>query len=282
MAIYSKYPLKVLQEVAPFPPIQNTANPYLTQAAMYADQANQLQGYGYLVDGVGAFTYLGTLAGTAADYESLSSNKKLDKQIISGAGVDKSDALRIINPEGGMARHYYTNQPGAIKITFPVNITHSATFAIDVEIFGRQYSTNPVDSAKIHISGQTNSASVDHTSVTTLVSDNGLDYPVRFGNDGTNFCIWIAETTHVFDYVTTAISNLYVGRLNSGTFADWDAPFDISRTTTFGTVQLLMENNLPIADFNKLENKPVGVSGSFTSSDSKTVTVTDGIIISIV
>ena len=67
--IYSKYPLKVLEEVEPFPPIQNTGNPYLTEAAMHADQANQLQGYGYLVDGVGAFTYLGTVAGTAADYE---------------------------------------------------------------------------------------------------------------------------------------------------------------------------------------------------------------------
>ena len=67
--IYSKYPLKVGQEVEPFPPIQNTANPYLTEAAMHADQANQLEGYGYLVADVGAFTYLGTLAGTAADYE---------------------------------------------------------------------------------------------------------------------------------------------------------------------------------------------------------------------
>ena len=58
-----------MQEVEPFPPIQNTGNPYLTEAAMHADQANQLQGYGYLVDGVGAFTYLGTVAGTDADYE---------------------------------------------------------------------------------------------------------------------------------------------------------------------------------------------------------------------
>ena len=69
MAINSRYPLKVLQEVEPFPPIQNTANPYATEAAMHADQANQLEGYGYLVDGIGAFTYLGTVAGTAADYE---------------------------------------------------------------------------------------------------------------------------------------------------------------------------------------------------------------------
>ena len=58
MAINSRYPLKVLQEVEPFPPIQNTDSPYLTEAAMYIDQASQLQGYGHLVTGVGAFTYL--------------------------------------------------------------------------------------------------------------------------------------------------------------------------------------------------------------------------------
>ena len=66
-----------MQEVAPFPPIQNTATPYATEAAMHADQANQLQGYGYLVDGVGAFTYLGTVAGTAADYEAFMPTKDI-------------------------------------------------------------------------------------------------------------------------------------------------------------------------------------------------------------
>ena len=69
MAIDSRYKLKTGEEVAYFPPIQNTDNPYLTEAAMHADQANQLEGYGYLVDGVGAFTYLGTLAGISADYK---------------------------------------------------------------------------------------------------------------------------------------------------------------------------------------------------------------------
>ena len=67
MAIDSRYKLKTGEEVDYFPPIQNTDNPYLTEAAMHADQANQLEGYGYLVDGFGAFTYLGTFAGTA-DY----------------------------------------------------------------------------------------------------------------------------------------------------------------------------------------------------------------------
>ena len=82
MAIISKYPLKVMEEVAPFPPIQNTANPYLTEAAMHADQANQLEGYGYLVTDVGAFTYLGTLAGTAADYEPFGGGVDFKRKVI--------------------------------------------------------------------------------------------------------------------------------------------------------------------------------------------------------
>jgi len=77
MAIFSRYKLKTGEEVEYFPPIQNTANPYLTEAAMHADQANQLQGYGYLVADVGAFTYLGTLAGTAADYKGFGANLRL-------------------------------------------------------------------------------------------------------------------------------------------------------------------------------------------------------------
>ena len=68
-------PLKFGKEVEVLPvPIQNTASPYATEAAMHLDQSNQLEGYGYLVDGVGAFTYLGTVAGTAADYEAFGSN----------------------------------------------------------------------------------------------------------------------------------------------------------------------------------------------------------------
>ena len=70
MGIYSRYKGQFGEEVEALPvPVQNTDNPYATEAAMHADQANQLEGYGYLVDGVGAFTYLGTVAGTAADYE---------------------------------------------------------------------------------------------------------------------------------------------------------------------------------------------------------------------
>ena len=78
MAIYSRYKAKFGKEVEALPvPIQNTDNPYTDEAAMHADQSNQLEGYGYLVTGVGAFIYLGTLAGTAEDYEAFMPTKDI-------------------------------------------------------------------------------------------------------------------------------------------------------------------------------------------------------------
>jgi len=104
----SRYKLKTGEEVAYFPPIQNTDNPYLTEAAMHADQANQLEGYGYLVDGVGAFTYLGTTAGTAADYEGFGGGSGLDvrgSNLASDLNTAEKDGIKtklsIVDSSGG-------------------------------------------------------------------------------------------------------------------------------------------------------------------------------------
>ena len=77
-------------------PVINTANPYLTEAAMHLDQSNQLEGYGYLVDGVGAFTYLGTLAETAADYEGFGGGLDLRASNLAGdLTTAEKDAIRL-------------------------------------------------------------------------------------------------------------------------------------------------------------------------------------------
>ena len=107
MAIDSIYKLKTGEEVAYFPPIQNTDNPYATEAAMHADQANQLEGYGYLVDGAGAFTYLGTVAGTSADYEAFGGGSGADvrlSNVVSDlSGAEKTDILNKIGANAALA-----------------------------------------------------------------------------------------------------------------------------------------------------------------------------------
>jgi len=76
-------------------PVINTDNPYLTEAAMHLDQANQLEGYGYLVDGVGAFTYLGTVAETAADYKGFGLTKYGTRAVLAAAEIDWADGVDV-------------------------------------------------------------------------------------------------------------------------------------------------------------------------------------------
>ena len=103
----SRYKLKTGQEVDYFPPIQNTDSPYASEAAMHADQANQLQGYGYLVDGVGAFTYLGTVAGTAADYEGFGANLRLSN-LAADLSTAEQDGIKTKLSMEGVSASYAT------------------------------------------------------------------------------------------------------------------------------------------------------------------------------
>ena len=157
MAIYSRYKLKTGEEVDYFPPIQNTDNPYLTEAAMYADQANQLEGYGYLVANVGAFTYLGTVAGTAADYEGfggggvqsdwdeIDSNKAsfiLNKPVDSGQlpfiakwNVIANDTITL--PIGAIGVNNVTVNWGDGTIDKEYNHTYISTGEKTISIYGR-------------------------------------------------------------------------------------------------------------------------------------------------
>ena len=126
MAIKSRYKLKTGEEVEYFPPIQNTDTPYATEAAMHADQANQLEGYGYLVDGVGAFTYLGTTAGTAADYKAFGGNAIADASIVPFVIKWNATAdVAITLPIGA-------NDVGLVKIDWgdgTINYTNIHTYA---------------------------------------------------------------------------------------------------------------------------------------------------------
>ena len=68
--------------------IANSDNPYLSEAAMHADQANQKQGYIYVVENVGHFEKLSTSAGVAGDYRQLSG--KTEKPVTSTVFVNNT------------------------------------------------------------------------------------------------------------------------------------------------------------------------------------------------
>ena len=175
MAIDSRYKLKTGEEVAYFPPIQNTDNPYLTEAAMHADQANQLEGYGYLVTGVGAFTYLGTVAGTAADYEGFggvdtTNLAKLDQsnffskqqEIVGDAGVELNSLLRFQNGDTTLDirnnnnRKYAQVQLHPSPFNYPIRIIAQDAGAFPrfiISANGREYLKIDVDAGEMFVYG---------------------------------------------------------------------------------------------------------------------------------
>ena len=227
MAIDSRYKLKTGEEVAYFPPIQNTDNPYATEAAMHADQANQLEGYGYLVDGVGAFTYLGTVAGTAADYERFGGNAT-SRFGIAGED-DNATENRLFLFGANNFRIRGGNADGS-----PVT---SSFFMRDFSISHLVYpiADDPTAFSEVGIGNTFNNV--------ILACQKG---------EGVNTVLRITETSASIDRNYTARREIATSV--NGIFAD-----------ETGDIQL-----------------PLGVSGTFTTVDSKTVTVTDGIITSIV
>ena len=176
MAIDSRYKLKTGQEVAPFPPIQNTANPYLTEAAMHLDQANQLEGYGYLVDGVGAFTYLGTVAGTAADYEGF------------GGATTSVGGLKVYNVETYGAVHDGVTDDTP-EIQAAINACHAAGGGIVYFPNGVYYINGALDSAsnsQIYFPLSSYNSSINLVTVKLLGETSPNQFSNPFVDSGAN------------------------------------------------------------------------------------------------
>jgi len=183
--------------------------------------------------------------------------------------ISQSPVRHILNPKRATRRFNSSNTNGAIKISLPA-LTIPGIWCFNVTISGTTWNTNPDDFAVITLTKM--------GYVVNKTNNIGSDYTVRFGNDGVTDCVWIGELNQIFAYVTIGITNLFVDTAD----AVWLGAWDINRVQAFDTITSTIENNLPASDFNKLKNKPVGASGTFTTVDSKTVTVTDGIITSIV
>ncbi len=201
---------------------------------------------------------------------------------ISGAGTDKGNVLEIVNPKGGQTNLFSSNTAGAIKIKFPIDTTVVSQFSMQVRIFGERWSSTAPDSAIIFIRGKTKSLTSTDFSAVLLTAFENFDLPVRFGNDGTNYCIWIGELERIFKYVNIAISDVFIGRTTTGTYENWKGAFDISRVQAYGIVDVLLTNNLPLSKNSGLTatgtvlslTKVAGTNYNYASASSATTYTT--------
>jgi len=237
MAIDSRYKLKTGEEVDYFPPIQNTDSPYLTEAAMHADQANQLQGYGYLVDGVGAFTYLGTVAGSSADYEGFGdTNFKTDLEASNTKSTPiDADIFGYLNSAAAnvLVKFTWANIKATLKTYFdtlyaPVGsgggtVSPLQAFSAHLDLTNGNDSTavltDPSKTFKT-MASLINALPLDYSSFWTIyiIGGGNVEMPKM---PNRNF-IWIATAPAVLDFTNTAIDPVNFHCLINVSGGTWD------------------------------------------------------------
>ena len=152
--------------------------------------------------------------------------------VTESASFIDSSLSRIKSPGGG----YLTTgggQTGAIKIKLPVLGSFTMMY-FTVKIY--QYSTG--QSYELQIGGYNYGylSSYWYNVFATNLTDAGSSLNVRWGNDGSNDCIWIGETSSSWAYPQVWVTDFQAGFGGFGiNFADG---WNISFVTTFDTVQV--------------------------------------------
>ena len=155
----------------------------------------------------------------------------------------------IMRPWGADYLNTQTNvHTGAIKITLPTGAaTEDDMIKFTVDIY--QYVTN--ESLSVDVGGYIyRQAGINDSwrNVTAIVNAKSAteNYTVRFGDDGTNHCIWIGELNTVWNHPNVICRNFYGGfEVETEDYLnEWDISFE---ATSFSHVSQTQSNNFPLS-----------------------------------
>ena len=170
---------------------------------------------------------------------------RFSSTIKSSAHID-NDARRILSPEGGS---YVTGTPnitGAIKIKLPAAQNNSSTMMMfRVKVY--QYSTGM--SHEFQIGGYNYNMGNWYNVFATNLSDNGSNFNIRFGYDGTSDCVWIGETNSSWSFPQVFVTDFQSGY--AGISDEWAKGWNVSFVPSFDNVeqvrlaaQVITSNNI--------------------------------------
>ena len=179
-----------------------------------------------------------------------------------------TDSGYIPFPKGAQYQTKTNSHTGAIKITLP---THGGDDMVKWVVDIYDYSTG--ESVTMFMGGYIYQATGGNEwvscTVTTLTEHSSKDYTVRFGADGTNSCVWIGETNSTWAYPQVIVRDFYAGFISD--IDAYDDNWSISFVTSFDTVDEVISDNLPTADWDRIEGKP----GNATTSANGLMSSTD-------
>ena len=155
----------------------------------------------------------------------------------------------IMRPWGADYLNTQTNvHTGAIKITLPTGAaTEDDMIKFTIDIY--QYVTN--ESLSVDVGGYIyRQAGINDSwrNVTAIVNAKSAteNYTVRFGDDGTNHCVWIGELNTVWNHPNVICRNFYGGfEVETEDYLnEWDISFE---ATSFSHVSQTQSNNFPLS-----------------------------------
>ena len=163
-------------------------------------------------------------------------NAKSDPELSNN--VSEGGVTKISRPQGGAYSSNGANQVGAIKVQLPQGYS-STMISFFVDVY--DYSTGK--SFSIQVGGYNYSAGSWINVTAKIFGDEATNYTVRFGYENGKCCIWIAETTSIFQYPKVSVRDVQLGYANYA-ISQWLSGWAVSLVQVLGTISKTLSNNL--------------------------------------
>ena len=153
----------------------------------------------------------------------------------------------IAKPWGGdFLGSFGATQTGAIKIVLPTTTGEDDMIKFTIDVY--QYATNQSFSVDVGCYVFQAPGGTTLTNCTAIVNAKlaTQNWTVRFGDDGTNHCIWVGELNTVWNYPQIVVRDFMGGFITQTEdyLLEWDVTFE---ATAFEDVQTTLTNNFPLS-----------------------------------
>ena len=191
-------------------------------------------------------------------------NLDFDGNIYSVTGTGTTRQLYSVRPQGGTFSTQTGAHTGALEIAIGgtgSSIDDMIKFTVSI------YNYVTKESTIIHIGGYIYQAIGGATwyscTATVLANRATQNYTVRFGDNGTNHCVWIGETTTTWSYPQVNVTDIFAG-YSAHVGDPYLQPWDINIVTSGQTVSVTLTDNFPLSSG--------GVDGEFLPLTGGTLT----------
>ena len=181
-----------------------------------------------------------------------------EKNIVKKTGSGATRGIYSAQPWGGdWFQTSPTTQTGAIKIAIGgtgIGLDDMVQFTVDIyDYASREMVTVRVGGYIYQAIGVGNNTWTNESAI-VIANKATQNYTVRFGDDGTNHCVWIGEVNSTWTHPQVLVRNFSAGYEVPDSDV-YTSEWSVSFVTAFTTLEATLTNNFPLSSG--------GTSGAF-------------------